>query len=93
MKHTTTNQNLSVAWGSFKEPTAAQTKIVETTDYCGNKVYKNGVLKMIFTPEGYIILSGNTPTYHYFFRDHLGNNRVLVHHNGTMHQHNTGYQT
>ncbi|MCD8078858.1 MAG: DUF6443 domain-containing protein [Bacteroides sp.] len=91
VKHTTTNQNLSVGWGSFKEITAAQKASEKVTDYCGGVIYENGVLKMILTPEGYITLSGTTPTYHYYLRDHLGNNRVVVNQSGTVTQVNHYY--
>ncbi|MCD8079119.1 MAG: RHS repeat-associated core domain-containing protein [Bacteroides sp.] len=91
VKHTTTNQNLSVGWGSFKEITAAQKASEKVTDYCGGVIYENGVLKMILTPEGYITLSGTTPTYHYYLRDHLGNNRVVVSQSGTVMQVNHYY--
>jgi len=91
VKHTTTNQNLSVGWGSFKEITAAQKANEKVTDYCGGGIYENGVLKMILTPEGYITLSGTTPTYHCYLRDHLGNNRVVVNQSGTVTQVNHYY--
>ncbi|MCC8188422.1 MAG: RHS repeat-associated core domain-containing protein, partial [Bacteroides sp.] len=55
VKHTTTNQNLTVGWGSFKDITAAQKASEKVTDYCRGVIYENGVLKMILTPEGYII--------------------------------------
>jgi RHS repeat-associated protein len=43
-----------------------------TTDYVGNKIYKNGVLYQISHDEGRII-DGD---YEYFINDHLGNLRV-----------------
>lgn len=57
--------------------------VSKTTDYCGNVIYENGVLSKILTEEGYITLSGTTPTYHYYLKDHLGNNRVVLHQNGS----------
>jgi RHS repeat-associated protein len=47
---------------------------VETTDYVGNKIYKNGVLEKILTGNGYYE-SGN---YYFYLRDHLGNNRIVA---------------
>ncbi|MCC8187223.1 MAG: DUF6443 domain-containing protein, partial [Bacteroides sp.] len=47
VKHTTTNQNLAVGWGSFKDITAAQKASEKITDYCGSVIYENGALKMI----------------------------------------------
>ncbi|WP_394341084.1 RHS repeat-associated core domain-containing protein [Parabacteroides pacaensis] len=49
-------------------------------------IYENGALKQILTPEGYITLSGSTPTYHYYLRDHQGNNRVVINQNSTVEQ-------
>jgi RHS repeat-associated protein len=43
-----------------------------TTDYVGNKIYKNGVLYQISHDEGRII----DGEYEYFINDHLGNLRV-----------------
>ncbi|QIK55243.1 RHS repeat-associated core domain-containing protein [Dysgonomonas sp. HDW5B] len=45
-----------------------------TTDYVGNKIYEDGVLKMILTDNGYI--EGNS--YYFYIKDHLGNNRVVA---------------
>ena len=61
------------------------------TEYAGNKVYKNGTLSMILTEEGYITLSGSTPSYHYYLRDHQGNNRVVLSQSGAVEQVNHYY--
>jgi RHS repeat-associated protein len=61
------------------------------TEYAGNKVYRNGTLSMILTEEGYITLSGTTPTYHYYLKDHQGNNRVVIDQAGTVEQVNHYY--
>ena len=61
------------------------------TDYVGNKVYKNGTLSMMHTEEGYITFSGATPTYHYYLKDHQGNNRVVMNQSGTVEQVNHYY--
>lgn len=61
------------------------------TEYVGNKVYKNGTLSMLLTEEGYVTLSGTTPTYHYYLKDHQGNNRVVVDQGGTVQQVNHYY--
>ena len=47
-----------------------------TTDYCGNVIYENGVRKYLLTEEGYVSLSDGI--YHYFYRDHLGNVRLVM---------------
>src|SRR5690554_4688988 len=46
---------------------------------------------MILIEEGYITMNGTTPTYHYFLKDHQGNNRVVMNHNGTVEQVNHYY--
>ena len=61
------------------------------TEYVGNKVYKNGTLSMILTEEGYITLTGSTPSYHYYLKDHQGNNRVILNQSGTVEQVNHYY--
>jgi RHS repeat-associated protein len=61
------------------------------TDYCGNVIYENGALSRILTEEGYITLSESTPTYHYYLRDHEGNNRVVLNQSGTVEQVNHYY--
>lgn len=61
------------------------------TEYAGNKVYGNGTLSMILTEEGYITLSGATPAYHYYLKDHQGNNRVVIDQAGTVEQVNHYY--
>ncbi len=59
-------------------------------DYVGNKVYNNGTLSMILTGEGYVT-PGATPTYHYYLKDHQGNNRVVMDQAGTVLQVNHYY--
>ena len=47
-----------------------------TTDYCGNLVYENGVLKYLLTEEGYVTPADGK--YHYYVKDHLGSNRIVA---------------
>ena len=47
-----------------------------TTDYCNNVIYENGTAKQLLTEEGYVSLSDNK--YHYYLKDHQGNNRVVT---------------
>lgn len=63
--------------------------LVNTTDYCGNAIYENGVAKLLLTERGYITLSDTV--YHYFLQDHQGNNRVIVDQNGTVEEENHYY--
>jgi len=48
--------------------------LTKTTDYAGNKIYKDGKLDMILLENGYI----KDNNYHFYIRDHLGNNRVVL---------------
>ena len=71
--------------------TTAQISTTFKTDYCGNVIYENGVVSKILTEEGYITLAGTTPTYHYYLKDHQGNNRVVINQSGTVEQVNHYY--
>ncbi len=52
------------------------------TDYCGPFLYENARLTQIFVEGGYMRLRDemgqplSAPEYHFFLRDHLGNNRL-----------------
>jgi len=61
------------------------------TDYCGNMIYENNVLKQALIDGGYITFSGTAPYYHFYLQDHLGNNRVVVSPAGTAEQINHYY--
>ena len=52
-------------------------------------VYENGVLKQILVDGGYVTFDGTTPVYHFYIRDHLGNNHVVVKADGTVRQSRT----
>ena len=60
-----------------------------TTDYCGNVIYENGVEKLLLTEEGYVTLSDSK--YHYYLKDHQGNNRVVINQSGTVEETNHYY--
>ena len=57
-----------------------------TTDYCSNMIYENGTLTKILVDDGYITFSGTAPVYHYYLKDHQGNNRVVMSSSGTVEQ-------
>ena len=59
----------------------------KTTEYCGNVIYENGVLKRILIDGGYI----EGGTYYFYLTDHLGNNRVVADANGNIKQTNHYY--
>ena len=52
----------------------------KVTDYVGNKIYEDGILKRILTDNGYI--EGNT--YYFYIKDHLGNNRIVANSSGSV---------
>ncbi|WP_455666292.1 DUF6443 domain-containing protein [Phocaeicola sp.] len=60
-----------------------------TTDYCGNVVYENGAQKLLLTEEGYVSLGDNK--YHYYLKDHQGNNRVVINQSGSVEETNHYY--
>ena len=73
-----------------------QTKYVNggstlTTDYCGSVIYEDKVLKRILNDEGYVTLSDGDPSYYYYLKDHLGNNRVVAQSSGTPEQKSSYY--
>lgn len=65
----------------------------KTIDYCGNIIY-DGNETMILNNVGYALYDkDNTLTFHYYLKDHLGNNRVVVSENGEIEQVNDYYPT
>lgn len=49
----------------------------QTRDYVGAFEYTGGTLDRIHTEAGYVKMSGSSPEYHYYLRDHLGNVRSV----------------
>ncbi len=70
--------NVTVKWGTSSS---------KNTDYVGNVIYENGVLKRILVDGGYI----EGGIYHFYLTDHLGNNRVVAKADGTVVQSNHYY--
>jgi len=62
---------------------------ISQKDYCGNIVYESGVQKYLLNDEGYYDLASDG--YHYYLKDHLGNNRVVINQSGTVEQTNHYY--
>ncbi|MCM1078563.1 MAG: DUF6443 domain-containing protein [Bacteroidales bacterium] len=61
----------------------------DTTEYFGNLIFENGRLAKILFSSGYVSCSDNTPehfAFHYYVKDHLGNNRAVVSENGAIEQ-------
>ncbi len=78
--------------------TAGAGSLVHTrTDYCANKVYENDTLRMSFFDGGYVSYnvtangSSPSPSYHYYIKDHLGNNRLVLGEDGGVEQVNHYY--
>ena len=65
----------------------ATRSVTSTTDYCGNIIYNgSSVSRILLDGKGYLTLSGSTPTYYFFMKDHLGNTRAVVNQSGTVKQ-------
>jgi RHS repeat-associated protein len=90
-RHKDANHNLNYGWWSMDEPTNSDIQFTTTTDYVGNKIYKNGDLKMILTEGGYIEKVNNVFNRYYYLKDHLGNNRIVMNSSGTVMQVNNYY--
>ena len=64
-------------------------------DYCGSAVYENGKLAYVPIDGGYITFADSTatsaPTFHYYVKDYLGNNRLVVRDDGFGEQMNHYY--
>ena len=60
-----------------------------TTDYCGNAVYENGVLKMLLNEAGYVSFPDRK--FHFHLRDHQGNTRVVADKDGNVEESNAYY--
>lgn len=78
--------------------TAGEDALVHTwTDYCAGKVYENDTLRMSLFDGGYVsydakvAASSPSPSYHYYIKDHLGNNRVVLGEDGEVEQVNHYY--
>ena len=59
------------------------------TTYCSNVIYEGSIAKCLLTEEGYVSLDDRE--YHYYLKDHQGNNRVLVNKNGGVEEINHYY--
>ena len=62
-----------------------------TIAYCGNMIYEYDTFKQVLFDGGYITFTDNRAMYHYYLKDHLGNNRVVVSSKGEVEQVNHYY--
>lgn len=60
--------------------------VSSTTDYIGSYILKNGSLDKLLFDGGYCTFSRNTPQFHYYSLDHLGNVRVVANESGALEQ-------
>ena len=60
-------------------------------EYAGNRVYDNGVLSHLLFDGGYVSFRDSVPTYHYYIRNYLGNNRVVADAHGNVEEVNHYY--
>ena len=65
--------------------------LLSRRDYVGDFIYEAGVLKRIMFEGGYADISGQTRTYMFFLRDHLGSVRAVVAQTGAVQQTNEYY--
>ena len=63
--------------------------VSSTTDYIGSYILKNGSLDKLLFDGGYCTFSGNTPQFHYYSLDHLGNVRVVANESVALEQSST----
>ncbi|MBD8388704.1 RHS repeat domain-containing protein [Dysgonomonas sp. BGC7] len=84
-----TDMNPQTATVMGSAPFSTETTNTKVTDYVGNKIYEDGVLKKILVDGGYIDME--TGEYHFYITDHLGNNRLVAKADGTVVQKNHYY--
>ncbi len=73
---------------SRKVETSSDTVLLE---YIGNVVMEDGKMKYLLIDGGYIDFTSGTPVYMYYFKDHLGSNRVVASRSGSVEQVNRYY--
>ena len=97
--HRTAISNITVPMGTTHTLTQNETQSIDSTDYLLAGTYRltNGMRSMYLFPGGYCNLNDPTVTgtgnpstdsisYHYYNKDHLGNNREVISENGQVEQ-------
>jgi len=60
---------------------------IDSIDYVGNLIIKNGLPSMYMFDGGYVSFSNDTiDGWHYYIQDYMGNNRMVVNSDGTVEQ-------
>ena len=72
--------NISVSLGHTYNLNNSNTLSVDSINYVGDFIFENGQLTKFLFEGGYATIANGQPTYH------LGNNRAVVNHNGTVEQ-------
>ena len=83
--------NITVPYGSTIALNSSNTLAVDSINYFGEFVFENGQMSKYLFSGGYATISNGQPTFHYYVQDHLGNNRAVINHNGTLEQVNHYY--
>ena len=88
------NKNMEYVYSATGEKRSVTFNILVSGgnySYCSNYIYYNNTLDRILIDGGYITFSNSNPVYHYYMKDHLGNNRMVVNASGTVEQVNHYY--
>lgn len=83
--------NITVPVGSDYSLDASNTLLSDTVAYVGDFIFENGQPAKYLFAGGYATISNSQPTWHYYVQDHLGNNRAVINHDGTLEQVNHYY--
>lgn len=78
--------NITVPTGSAISLDPSNTLSVDSINYHGEFIFENGQLSKYLFDGGYATIANGQPTYHYYVQDHLGNNRAVISHSGTVEQ-------
>ena len=78
--------NITVPIGSSISLDPSNTLSVDSINYYGEFIFENGQLSKYLFIGGYATIANGQPTYHYYEQDHLGNNRAVISHSGTVEQ-------
>lgn len=85
VKFTKGTENLKYRYNALGQKLSKELGTART-DYVDGIQYKNGTIEFIQTEEGRMRPNGSSFIYEYFLKDHLGNIRAVVDHNGSIKQ-------